>query len=92
MTEQPTNGAVDLTEMERRVADTLENESRVWMNELSAEQSLTLARAAIRAMREPTDDMLSSCLRVPILGPHATGRDYDRAHYRAMIDTATATR
>ena len=70
------------TEMELRVAEAMGGVGcdDYWVD---------LARIAIRAMRGPTDRMLVSCLNVPILGPHATGRDYDRAHYNAMIDAAS---
>ena len=61
-----------------------------------------LARAAIEAMREPTNEMIDGSLCVPIERPgymaqdvnlgatwHSImGRDSVRSHYQTMIDTA----
>lgn len=87
------------TEMELRVAEGIYNSARKqyatkapdWAeaDKKTRDAILADARAAIRAMREPTDDMLAACLNVPILGPHARARDYDRAHYHVMIDAAS---
>lgn len=43
--------------MELRVASELEDESAPWINQLMPHQALHLARAAIRTMREPTQNM-----------------------------------
>ena len=58
--EQTTDGAVGFTDMERRVAEAISAESHERMNEdISEAQSLRFARAAIRAMREPTEAMIN---------------------------------
>jgi len=78
--EQTTDGAVEATEMERIVADAIENETSPWINQLSPVQALAVARAAMRAMREPTDALLLA----------ARETESNLEAWQAMIDTATA--
>ena len=68
-----------MTEMVERVARAI-RESEEWSSFWGEEESLVLARAAIEAMREPTNKMLAAAMA-------ETATDLT-AEYRAMIDAA----
>lgn len=86
--EKPMSGAVEGTEMELRVAEAISAESHERMNEdISEAQSLRFARAAIRAMREPTEAMVNYAYDRDMTG----GKAACERMWMDMIKAATAS-
>ena len=82
-----------MTDMIERVAKAIFDEGNNPSDDLESDKDITLrfARAAIEAMREPTDAVMEAgCASNPPGGYHAgtTLRDIIGAEWRAMIDEA----
>ncbi len=65
--------------------------TRVWETEVQAfrEECLALARAALEALRDPTDGMIAAATRASAAAGHVYA-EYCPLIWRAMIDAALA--
>lgn len=76
-----------MSNMESRVAEAISNVQRHMIGERPTQVALACATAAIRAMREPTEEMIEA-LKPPQFPTDF--RDYIIRDWRIMIDAALA--
>lgn len=76
-----------MSEMVGRVARAIEDEGPVGCCTISPEKAMSLARAAIEAMREPTEAMIEAVEGISVGGPYLGPLDADDI-YGQMIDAA----